>query len=96
LLKDEDKMNKLPRIERVAVRGPTTLRIKWRRGTTNDVDLASWIATGGEVLARLGHHDLFDKARVADHGAAVAWDNDDLRIDAAHLKQLALRPRKIT
>jgi hypothetical protein len=75
-------MNKLPRVERVAVRGPTTLRIKWRHGTTSDVDLAGWIATGGEVLARLGDHDVFDKARVADFGAAIAWDDDDLRIDA--------------
>jgi hypothetical protein len=83
-------MDKLPRIERVAVRGPTTLRIKWRRGTTNEVDLAGWIATGGEILARLADHDVFDMARIADYGAAIAWDDDELRIDAVHLEQLAL------
>jgi hypothetical protein len=86
-------MDKLPRVERVAVRGPTTLRIKWRRGASDDVDLAGWIATGGEILAQLGSQDIFDKARVADHGAAIAWDDDDLRIDAAHLEQLALEQR---
>jgi len=86
-------MDKLPRIERVAVRGPTTLRIKWRRGTANDVDLAGWIATGGEILARLGRQSVFDKARVADYGAAIAWDDGDLRIDASHLEQLALEQR---
>jgi hypothetical protein len=86
-------MEKLPRIERVSVRGPTTLRIKWRRGASDDVDLAGWIATGGEILARLDHRDVFDKARVADYGAAIAWDDDDLRIDAVHLKQLALEQR---
>jgi hypothetical protein len=86
-------MEKLPRIERVSVRGPTTLRIKWRRGASDDVDLAGWIATGGEILARLDHQDVFDKARVADYGAAIAWDDDDLRIDAVHLKQLALEQR---
>ena len=86
-------MNKLPRIERVAVRGLTTLRIKWRRGASDNVDLAGWIATGGDILARLGSQDVFDKVRVADYGAAIAWDDDDLRIDAVHLERLALEQR---
>ena len=86
-------MDKTPRIERVLARGPTTLRIKWRRGPSDDIDLAGWIATGGGILARLNNSDLFGKARIADYGAAVAWDDDDLRIDAAHLEQLALEQR---
>ena len=86
-------MDKTPRIERVAVRGPTTLRIKWRRGTSDDIDLAGWIATGDNTLARLDNSDLFGKARITDYGAAVAWDDDDLRIDAVHLEQLALEQR---
>ncbi len=86
-------MDKTPRIERVAVRGPTTLRIKWRRRTGDDVDLAGWIATGGDILAPLGNVALFGKARIADYGTAVAWDDDDLRIDAVHLEELAREQR---
>jgi type IV secretory pathway TrbD component len=86
-------MQKTPRIERVAVRGPTTLRIKWRGGPTDDIDLAGWIATGRDILARLSNRDVFAKARIVDHGAAVAWDEDDQRIDAVHLEQLATEQR---
>jgi hypothetical protein len=89
----EDRMDKTPRVERVAARGPTTLRIKWRRGPSGDVDLAGWIATGGDILARLNNPDLFRKARIADYGSAVTWDDDDLRIDAVHLEQLGLEQR---
>jgi len=32
---------------------------------------------------------VFARARVENHGAAVAWDADDLAIDAHHLKMLA-------
>ena len=47
---------------------------------------------GGDILARL-NSDLFGKAGIADYGAAVAWDDDDLRIDAVHLEQLAQEQR---
>jgi hypothetical protein len=86
-------MEKIPRIERVAVRRPTTLRVKWRGGATDDVDLAGWIATGGDILIRLSNADLFANATVVDHGTAVAWDEDDLRIDAVHLELLAKEQR---
>jgi len=86
-------MSKLPRIERVVVRGPTTLRIKWRHGSSDDIDLAGWIATGGDILGPLNNRGNFGKARIADYGAAVAWDNEDLRIDAVHLEQLAQAQR---
>jgi type IV secretory pathway TrbD component len=82
-------MDNLPRIERIAVRGPTTLRVKWRRGASEDIDLAGWIATGGDILAQLSNLDVFNKARVAEYGTAVAWDDDDLRIDAVHLERIA-------
>src|SRR6516162_7792876 len=86
-------MHKTPRVQSVAARKPTTARIKWRRGRSDDIDLAGWIATGGEILAQLNNPDLFGKARIADYGAAVAWDDDDLRIDAVHLEQLAQEQR---
>jgi hypothetical protein len=82
-------MDKMPRVERVAARRPTTPRIKWRHGPSDDIDLAGWIATGGDILAPLNNSDLFENARIADYGAAVAWDDGDLRIDAVHLEQLA-------
>jgi hypothetical protein len=86
-------MDKTPRIDRVVVRGPTTLRIKRRRGPSHDIDLAGWFATGGNTLAPLRNSDLFGAARIADYGAAVAWYEDGLRIDAVHLEQLALEQR---
>jgi hypothetical protein len=34
--------------------------------------------------------DVFRAPRIAEHGAAVAWgDDDDLMIDAVHLEQIA-------
>jgi hypothetical protein len=86
-------MDKTPRIQAVTVDGATTLKIKWRRGLTDSVDLAGWIAGGGDILVALQEPALFRKPRVADYGAAVAWDDDDLRIDAVHLQQLALEQR---
>jgi hypothetical protein len=86
-------MHNTPRVERVVARKPTTLRIKWRHGRSEDIELAGWIATGGDILARLNDSGVFGKARVTDYGAAVAWDDDDLRIDAVHLDQLAQEQR---
>jgi hypothetical protein len=82
-------MDRMPRVERIVTRKPTALRIKWRSGSIDDIDLAGWIATGGDILAPLKDPDVFAKARVVDYGAAIAWDDDDLRIDAVHLEQLA-------
>jgi hypothetical protein len=86
-------MEKTPRIERVTARNATTLRVKWRRGRSDDIDLAGWVATGGELLAPLNNPHRFAKVSVADYGAAVAWDDDDLRIDAVHLEQIAREQR---
>jgi hypothetical protein len=80
----------LPRIERVAVPGPMILRIRWRGIRTADlVDLTGWVATAGDVLAPLRDEAAFARARVENYGAAVAWDDGDLAIDAVHLKKLA-------
>jgi hypothetical protein len=85
-------MESMPRIAAVAATGPSALRIKWRdKGRPSAVDLAGWIATGGELLAPLSDPTVFRRAVVADHGAAVAWgdEDSDLRIDAVHLETLA-------
>jgi hypothetical protein len=80
---------KLPRIESVAVSGPISLRIRWRGVRAADlVDLTGWVATGGAVLSPLRDPSVFARARLENYGAAVAWDDGDLAIDAVHLKKL--------
>src|SRR5262245_33210221 len=83
-------MRELPRIDSVSVRGPATLRVRWRgRRSLDTVDLTGWIATGGEALVALKNEDVFARARIENYGAAVACDDRDLAIDAVHLKALA-------
>ena len=84
----------IPRLRSVAARGPGVLIVKWRGGGTDQVDLNGWIATGGAILAPLRQSEIFARPRVADYGAAVAWKkDDDLRIDAIHLEQIASEQR---
>ena len=79
-----------PRIGKVFVIPPSTLRVKWRsRATPDEVDLTGWIATGGDALATLTGRDVFKRAGVGNYGTAVLWDEGDLAIDAAHLLMLA-------
>lgn len=81
---------KLPRIESIKVDGPSTLRVRWKGQRSADaVDLAGWIATGGEILAPLKAPDMFKHAEVGAYGGAVEWDDGDLAIDAVHLRLLA-------
>ncbi len=89
-------MKSTPRITSVAVVPPSPLAIAGRGGGRDRVDLAGWIATGGDILAPLANPAEFAKAAVVDHGAAVAWDDDDLRIDAVHLELLAHEQRPFT
>ena len=80
----------LPRIEAVTVEAPAVLRVRWRGKRAADVvNLIGWIYTGGELLAPLRDAKMFSRAAVARYGTAVAWDDDDLTIDAVHLKKLA-------
>lgn len=83
-----------PRIVSTTVTGPTQLYAILRDGTEFQVDLAGWIATGGEILAPLRDPRIFGTARPAEHGAAVAWaEDDDLMLDAVHLKLLTEEQR---
>jgi hypothetical protein len=59
----------------------------------DQVELAGWIATGGEIFSALTEPAVFARAKIADYGSSVAWDDDDLRIDAAHLDLLAREQR---
>ena len=80
----------LPRIASVRAEAPATLFVRWESGGKVDrVDLSGWIATGGELLAPLSQGELFIRPYVGEYGAAVAWDDNDLLIDAFHLWQIA-------
>jgi hypothetical protein len=84
-----------PRIEKISVIAPNTLRVKWRgKASPDDVNLTGWIATGGDILAALKRQDTFGNAEVGNHGAAVLWDDGDLAIDASHLLMLATEQKK--
>lgn len=83
-------VKELPRIETVKPEAGSVVRIRWRgRRASDTVNLAGWIATGGDVLKALRDPAVFARAHVENHGAAVAWDDGDLAIDAHHLKTLA-------
>jgi hypothetical protein len=84
----------MPRIKTVAA-GNLELTIVWKTGGRDIIDLAGWIATGGDLLAPLDDPKLFSTAREAEYGAAVAWgsDDSDLLIDAVHLQALAEEQR---
>ena len=89
--------NETPRIEKVSVSGPATVRVKWKgKGTPVEVNLTGWIATGGEALAALNKKDTFNKATVGNYGSAVLWDDGDLAIDATHLMMLANEQKKFS
>ena len=80
----------IPRIDAVRIDGPSTLLVRWRgKRAFESVNLAGWVATGGDLLAPLKDAATFGRAHVASFGGAVAWDDDDLAIDAMHLKMLA-------
>lgn len=84
-------MDKDIRIEKVEVTGPTDLRVIWRgQRDAVHVELAGWVATGGDILAPLSDPATFAKASVGDFGASVTWDDGegDLAIDAIHLQKL--------
>ena len=84
-----------PRILAAGAVAPNVLRVKWKDRLTDRIDLSGWIATGGEILQALRDSNVFNNPRVSDYGASIAWseDDDDLRIDAVHLEQIAAEQR---
>ncbi|MCP1540171.1 hypothetical protein [Methylorubrum extorquens] len=86
----------LPRIATVFRTGPTILGVTWSDGPSDRVDLAGWIATGGEALAPLKDAAVFATARPGDYGASVEWgaEDGDLAIDAHHLRLIANEQRR--
>jgi hypothetical protein len=80
-------MDKLPRIDTVAVKGDRTLELRLRDGQKRSVSLAGFIARY-ENLAPLDDPAVFAKARVVAWGAAVGW-TDDMEISAGLLLRAA-------
>jgi hypothetical protein len=84
----------MPRISAVGAVGAGLIKVKWKDRTSDRVDLSGWIATGGDILAPLRDGEIFRSPRVSEYGASIAWGNDDdLRIDAVHLGQIAAEQR---
>ena len=67
----------------------TSLMVRWQDGSESVVELAGWIATGGDMLSPLVDKTVWKSAAVADFGATVEWNGDDLAIDAVHLRSIA-------
>jgi hypothetical protein len=79
-----------PRIQTVGAVAPGVIKVKWKDRSADRIDLSGWIAMGGDILAPLREAEVFRSPRVSDYGAGVAWgEEDDLRIDAVHLEQIA-------
>lgn len=88
----------LSRIARVSAEGASALRIVWDAGDEVVVELAGWIATGGDILAPLRDVTIFRAPAVGEYGAAVVWGDPDgdLAIDAAHLRLIAREQQPFT
>ena len=86
--------NDVPTISKVKPVGPFAIEVTWKGGGTDRIELAGWIGTGNDILAPLRAPKVFETARVGLYGAHVAWaDNEDLAIDAFHLKRIAIEQR---
>jgi hypothetical protein len=84
----------MPRVSAVGAVGGSVIKVKWKDRSSDRIDLSGWIATGNDILAPLREGDIFKNPRVSEYGASVAWgDDDDLRIDAVHLEQIAAEQR---
>jgi hypothetical protein len=84
----------MPRISAVGAVGDGVIKVKWKDRSSDRIDLSGWIATGGDILASLRNGDVFKSPRVSEYGASIAWgEDDDLRIDAVHLEQIAAEQR---
>lgn len=88
------KNRDLPWIASLIVDGePSMLTVLWKDGDRSAVNLSGWIATN-PILAPLRDRAMFETARVGDYGADVQWgDDDDLAIDADHLRMIAEEQR---
>ncbi|WCK05368.1 hypothetical protein [Agrobacterium tumefaciens] len=82
-----------PRIKNIVTKRPGILKTNWTDGGQSTVDLSGWIASGGELLTPLLSTDVWKTATIADYGASVEWDSQNLEIDAYHLYQIVKNQR---
>lgn len=83
-------MTETPRIESVSIAG-TVLTVGWCDGTSDDIDIAGWLARPGpEECDILKDPAVLARPHVAGYGTVVAWDDEgDVGIDNIHLRLLA-------
>ncbi len=84
-------MQDVAHIQAVIATGSSTLTVTWGDGSISHVDLAGWIARGGQGFAALRNALIFAGATVGLYGGNVTWDDDegDLAIDSEHLRMIA-------
>lgn len=82
---------KMRRIKAVrAAEARKALVVTWEDGSEDRVDLTAWI-NSSELLAPLCDPKVFRQVRVGEWGWDIVWPgNEDLALDAHHLKRLAL------
>ena len=85
----------MPRIAAVSAESDTALRVTWKGGGEDVIELAGWIARASPVLAPLRDPSLFRQPQLIAYGSAVGWGDPDgdLGIDALHLSLLAAEQR---
>lgn len=85
----------MPRIAAVSAETSTALRIAWKDGKEDVIELAGWLSRVGPVLAPLRDPAVFRAPILAHYGAAVGWGDEkgDLGIDAYHLSLIAAEQR---
>ncbi len=85
--------SEMPGIESVQAVLPSSIKVRWKDGGENRIELAGWIAAGGGPIDDLSNPLFFATARVTEHGSAVAWgygdDQAGVRMDSRHLRLLA-------
>lgn len=85
----------MPRIDVVSAETDTALRVTWKGGGEDVIELAGWLARLSEPLAALKTPAVFREPILTSYGAAVAWGDPDgdLAIDAYHLSLIAAEQR---
>ena len=81
----------MPRIAAVSAETDTALRVAWKGGGEDVIELAGWLARGGPRLSDLREPAVFRMPTPVHYGTAVGWGDPDgdLAIDAYHLSLIA-------
>lgn len=80
-------MTDLPRLDSVRPTGPCRLRVKWRNGRSEAIDLTG-VIRAFPPFAALGDPEAFRRVTVTGHGTGIAWANG-LDYSAESLHEIA-------